>query len=259
LEKIDCGNNSIIIIPSLQKYNKLIELYCSHNRLEQLPQLPDSLEELYCDNNQITQLLSLPKYLKILMCNWNQITRLPPLQDLEVLSCRNNQLTRLPRLPNSLKELNCYYNQLTKLPSLSDLKNLKELYYDEETIPFPLIPYELDTLNDKDENCIANLKLQQHNHRLAHLGLDQVGEMPTKKEWENVFIMIKNDYNFKRSTLGLKKITTMPSSKRISRIESAWKYRPGAKEYQKAKNEFELLLSKQNLSLRDITNNIGWM
>jgi len=40
--------------------NRLKQLYCNNNQLEELPELPSSLEVLYCGVNQLEELPELP-------------------------------------------------------------------------------------------------------------------------------------------------------------------------------------------------------
>ena len=73
--------------------------------------------------------------LKKLFCfgyNLNELLDLPI--SLEYLNCSCNNLTELPELPNSLIELYCYDNKLIKLPNLTNslkvlLKNLNSILF----------------------------------------------------------------------------------------------------------------------------------
>jgi Leucine-rich repeat (LRR) protein len=155
IEEINISNKNLTYIPSLERFRKLKELYCSYNELTSLPLLPNTLKELYCggnkltslpilpntlerlscSGNRITKIPNLPNTLKELYCSYNQLTRLPNLSNtLEILSCGCNQLTSLPNLPNTLKELNCSYNQLTRLPNIPN--TLKELFCDNNLLLF---------------------------------------------------------------------------------------------------------------------------
>ena len=137
LEKLDCSNNQLSLLPTLSK--KLKTLICDNNQLTCLPTLPQNLEYLFCVDNQLTCLPTLPQNLKELYCNDNQLTSLPTLpKNLKILSCYNNQLTCLPTLPQNLQELYCINNQLHVLPNLPQnqikqnikiLNNFRYLYY----------------------------------------------------------------------------------------------------------------------------------
>jgi len=125
LEKLDCSNNQLSLLPALPK--KLKTLICDNNQLTCLPSLPQNLEYLFCVDNQLTCLPTLPQNLKELYCNDNQLTSMQTLpQKLKVLCCYNNQLTCLPSLPQKLEDLYCFDNQLHVLPNLP--QNLKTLY-----------------------------------------------------------------------------------------------------------------------------------
>jgi len=101
-------------------FKDIKELYCDHNKLEELPDdLPDNLKVLSCHNNNIKTLPRLPDNLKELSCHNNNIKTLPRLPDnLKVLRCGDNNLETLPDLPDNLKELDCGGNHLKTLPDL---------------------------------------------------------------------------------------------------------------------------------------------
>jgi Leucine-rich repeat (LRR) protein len=117
LSALNCSNNQLRIIPSLNDYSFLEELNCSSNQLISLPPLNTSLKNLRCENNQLTSLPPLPSSLEVLYCPFNQLTSLPPLLNtsLKLLNCSYNKLTFIPPINESLYELYCYYNPLTSL------------------------------------------------------------------------------------------------------------------------------------------------
>lgn len=98
---INVENYNIKILPNISKFNNLIYLNCSYNKLEILPDdLPDSLEYIDCRMNYIKSLPSkMSKSLKTLNCSYNFIEEIPD------------------TLPNSLKKLICIKNKLIKLPN----------------------------------------------------------------------------------------------------------------------------------------------
>jgi Leucine-rich repeat (LRR) protein len=51
IEEINISNKNLTYIPSLERFRKLKELYCSYNELTILPNLPNTLEIIYCYNN----------------------------------------------------------------------------------------------------------------------------------------------------------------------------------------------------------------
>lgn len=127
-------------------FKHITELYCSHNDLTKLPDLP-ICEKLYCHGNCLTQLPELPECL-ILHCDNNLITNIPNLPRCHTLNCSLNKIDHLPKLP-LCKRLYCNNNQLIQLPDLPNCEvldcssnNLKQL---------PELPYcqTLDCWNNK--------------------------------------------------------------------------------------------------------------
>jgi Leucine-rich repeat (LRR) protein len=57
----------------IHKYTNLIRLYCSHNKLTNLDNLPLNLEILNCSINKLTSLDNLPPNLKKLYCHNNPL------------------------------------------------------------------------------------------------------------------------------------------------------------------------------------------
>ena len=118
LKSLYCSNNKLTDLPELP--NSLELLYCCGNNLTSLPKLPDSLKELYCYDNKIVSLNDhLPDSLKKLSCYCNMLTYLPNLPNkLQQLYCSKNKLKKLPELPNSLITLFCSNKKLKELPKL---------------------------------------------------------------------------------------------------------------------------------------------
>jgi Leucine-rich repeat (LRR) protein len=132
IEEINISNLNITNIPSLERFRKLKELYCSYNKLTSLPLLPNTLKELYCGGNKLTSLPILPNTLERLSCSYNKLTILPKLPNtLEKLFCSGNKLTILPNLPNTLKELFCDNNLLPfeDIKSWNQFNKFKETFY----------------------------------------------------------------------------------------------------------------------------------
>jgi Leucine-rich repeat (LRR) protein len=128
-----------------------------------LPTLPKSLVELYCSKNQLNSLpnlIQLPK-LKILYCYYNQLTSLPDLitvKNLQILNCYNNNLILLPELTTltKLQILNCSNNKITSLPNLTKLKSLKMLYCSHNVLTsLPTLPENLEILNCYNNRLIS--------------------------------------------------------------------------------------------------------
>lgn len=118
----NCNSNNIKVLPNM-KDTKIQNLYCSSNKLRQLPPLPNTVEYLFCYQNKIRFLPKLPKNLEYLSCNSNRLHVLPELPNkLEGIYCSNNYLQYLPEvLPRSLKLLYCNNNHISRLPDLPPL------------------------------------------------------------------------------------------------------------------------------------------
>jgi Leucine-rich repeat (LRR) protein len=82
----------------------LLSLSVDANYLEQLPELPETLEILVASNNQLLELSILPPRLSVLNVKNNFIKSLPsPLPSKLIdLNCAENNLKRLPDLPPTI-------------------------------------------------------------------------------------------------------------------------------------------------------------
>lgn len=109
---------SIINIPQ-----KVKTLACQHNLLEELRDLPESLEELRLSHNLLTTIdLSTCKKLKQLYMSYNRLNSLSGLPEtLTLLHCNNNQLLEL-NLETTVKltSLHCDHNPGLVLENLPD-------------------------------------------------------------------------------------------------------------------------------------------
>jgi Leucine-rich repeat (LRR) protein len=106
----------------------LKQLWCGNNAIEELPQLPITLQFLDCSYNALTKLPPLPPNLLTLRCYNNALTELPPLPPkLEYLECNNNMIMQLPTLPPRIRTIHCSDNALIELPTLPF--TLSILYY----------------------------------------------------------------------------------------------------------------------------------
>ena len=65
-----------VTIPDLSNETNILYLDCSHNKIENLDNLPPNLEVLKCDNNKLTRLDNLPANLIYLNCSNNNLTNL---------------------------------------------------------------------------------------------------------------------------------------------------------------------------------------
>ncbi len=137
-------------LESLDGYNLtgITLLDCDKNRLESLPDLPDTLIELYCNENQLTELPDLESQcpvLEELYCTENKLTSLPNLPEtLKKLDCTINSLKKLPALPEMLKKLFCSQNQLITLPKLDHCWDLQTIYCNQNRLKsLPTLPSSL--------------------------------------------------------------------------------------------------------------------
>lgn len=107
---LNLSRHQLKIIPRdcLLRFKNLKRLDLSYNCLQELPNIPESVNNLNC--------------------SFNSLTRITCTQNLERLFCHCNQLVSIDSIPDSLEFLYCYTNKLTSLPPLP--KNIK--YVDKE-------------------------------------------------------------------------------------------------------------------------------
>lgn len=116
---IDVSNKKLVRCPSLVRFKHLVTFNCQFNKLEELPEMSDTVEVLMCHGNRLTRLDKLPRNLIQLYVDYNRLTHIsmfPP--DIKDLSVYRNQLTCLPPLPPTLQVLNCSDNRMASLPLL---------------------------------------------------------------------------------------------------------------------------------------------
>ena len=208
LKILDCSGNKIEFLPELP--DTLIELDCSGNHIESLPKLPDTLIELDCSDNELTYLPKLPNTLKKLRCTGQLVdfSNLPQLPDnLEYLSCSENTLTNLPILPNTLKNLYCSYNLLTELPQLPNtLKYL--ICRQNKLITLPELPNTLKNLECSNNNLPfediyswrtfnkfkSTFYKQKYGHSLERYYIKNIRNRCINKEV--IDVLYSPDYNF---------------------------------------------------------------
>ena len=118
LVSLDVSDNELKSLPKILPPN-LIELRCSNNLIEELPELPNTLSRLVCNENLLTKLPKLPNGLSTLSCNHNKLTRIPALPAVLIcLDCSHNLINELQEFPKTLIQLNCSDNNLITLPEL---------------------------------------------------------------------------------------------------------------------------------------------
>ena len=147
---IDCRDQNLITLPSLQQYQLLLTLNCSDNKLSALPWDIGSLHALQtldCGNNNLTTLPASIDGLTSLTrldCSSNQLNHLPDsigaLYRLHYLNCSNNNIHTLPHSIETLVNL-CKFKTLWNRPGclngiqLWKLRNLTTLHADILNIP----------------------------------------------------------------------------------------------------------------------------
>ena len=115
------NDKNILILRRLDPLPKSLKRLdiSNYGLIEELSDLPDSLEYINVSNNKIKQIPNLPYFLASLNCSSNHLIELPTLPNsLRSLWCYSNQLRQLPNLPHNLEQLSCAYNNLTNLVNL---------------------------------------------------------------------------------------------------------------------------------------------
>ena len=111
LKKINCSNNRLLNLDSLNNLYNLEEIDCSYNRIE-------TLENLNLPN------------LQVLRCAYNRISSLQNLNfpNLKYFHCSDNRINNIENVvfPN-LEEFHCFYNKIERLENLN-VPRLKKLY-----------------------------------------------------------------------------------------------------------------------------------
>lgn len=123
----------------LEKLNRLANLWCQHNRIKKLSNLPNTLIGINCSHNKLTELPNnLPNSLEYINCTYNEITSLPEKLPnlLRVMDCSHNKITKLNhkfKLPDSLQEIWCENNKIISLPKKLPT-SLKMIYCNDNII-----------------------------------------------------------------------------------------------------------------------------
>ncbi|MBS0629443.1 MAG: hypothetical protein JSS30_04375 [Verrucomicrobia bacterium] len=194
-------------LPNLPK--ELQVLFCQQcDRLQNLPQLPDTLIELSLLECPISTLPKLPQPLKKLVLTYTDNSSLPDLpqslEELELICV--NRLSSLPKLPHSLKKLRIREcDSLADLPSLPPSLEVLECSYCHFITELPELPPNLRELNL--ESCDNLIKLPKLPIQLKKLNisycqkLKNVPELPLMLD-TFLFDRLENIryYNIARST-----------------------------------------------------------
>jgi hypothetical protein len=142
-------------IPELP--DTLTDLYCTNNNLslKGLPKLPSKLKKLCCGNCRLKNIEPLPNSLEMLICEHNDLKYINVPPNLQYLKCNNSLISNIHNIPNSLKFVDCSHN---KLNNLSDIKlsNIETLICNDNNLRIlPQLPDNLKTLC-----CHKNSKLK---------------------------------------------------------------------------------------------------
>lgn len=163
LMELRCDNNLIIELPKLINLNKLEKLFCSNNRLLELPILPLKINTLDCSFNFIESLPNLIKYeFNYLNASNNLLTSFPKYSIIKILFISENRITKF-FINNNLSYLNVDRNPLIYFPQLHN--NMKICFrgiveeirgYDKlENIEFiDIIDHDKLTYENKFNSCI---------------------------------------------------------------------------------------------------------
>ena len=121
-EKITIREFELLDLNGIEEYTNLKLLDCSYNDIENVDNLPDSLEVLNCKHNKINYMDNLPSNLKVLNCNSNPIIKLLNLPEgLQSLNCNNTYIQ--PQNINFPDNLKYFYCNSVYLKSVNCLKD----------------------------------------------------------------------------------------------------------------------------------------
>jgi len=124
LKHLRCFKN---YLTELNNLPNLITLYCGHNNIRKLENLPLTLKELGCSNNDMIKinvdLLSLDEFYcynnkiknikinsRVIWINDNKLLNFKTFDSTETLNISNNKISEINELPQNLLDLNCSYN-----------------------------------------------------------------------------------------------------------------------------------------------------
>ena len=90
-----------------------------HEKLKEIPVLPNGLQNFDCAGNKITKIENLPNGLQEFSCFCNQITKIENLPNsLQNFACISNQITKIENLPNGLQKIWFGGNPITMVDDL---------------------------------------------------------------------------------------------------------------------------------------------
>ena len=138
---LDIRNLGLRSLKEVNIQEDIIELYCSHNKIETLEGLEKyvNLTELYCGKNKIKSLEGIEKCINLtyLDCGRNELETLEGIEkciNLTKLDCSNNKIKSLEGIDKcvNLTELYCSNNKLKKLKYCPE--SIRDIKYDENPI-----------------------------------------------------------------------------------------------------------------------------
>lgn len=159
--------------------------------------LPASLRELYINDQLLQELVNLPPSLEILECDRNYLEELnlEKTKILRVLFCSENRLTKIDNLPHTLEIMHCNNNQIKRL-HLQNITGLKTLYCSNnpaiilEGLPPSVVDFQMDTnpLFDSTQFCRNEGELLEREHA------DEVEQKIEVNDALNKFFQLKHKY-----------------------------------------------------------------
>jgi hypothetical protein len=187
---------------------------------------PNGLRELYINDQLLQELINLPSSLEILECDRNYLEELDldKTKNLKVLSCSENRLTKIENLPTTLETIYCNDNQIKRL-YLQNILGLKTLHCSRnpaiilEGVPPSIIDFQMDTnpLFNSTQFCRNEGELVEREHA------DEIEKKIEVKDALNDFFQLKHKYeeeNNKKKRIIYK---TEPNKRRAKRKLAAFR------------------------------------
>lgn len=142
-------------------------LHLNHNKIKNINNLPKNLKKLYISNNEIEEIKDLPSKIEKLYLNENQIKNVYNLpKNLRKLLLNYNNIRKLSELPDNLISLDISYNEISELPSLR--YGLEILYcHHNELTELPHLPLSLKELNCANNQLIKIPNLPKNINLIA--------------------------------------------------------------------------------------------
>jgi Leucine-rich repeat (LRR) protein len=170
--------------------NKYFELYLSDLGLEEIPEIPSSVEILYLNDNKIKTISNLPKNLRTLYISNNEIEEIKNLPSkIQKLYLNENQIKNVYNLPKNLIKLSLNYNGIRKLPELPENLTYLDVSYNKIT-ELPSLKYGLELLYCHDNRLeeLPHLPLSLKDLNCANNNLQKIPNLP-----KNIKLMAVNN------------------------------------------------------------------